>query len=216
MGGASGRRPPFVWDQVGTRTLPQEVTVTKQPDPAAITALLRKIQTGDTDAADVLLLTLYDELRGMARRYFRSERDEHTLQPTALVHEVYMRVADQANATWQDRAHFMGIAARVMRQVLVDHARRKNAQKRGGKREMLSLDGRAHPGSDGSDVETIDACLDRLEQRSARQARIVELRVFAGMSMSEIAEALGVSKRTIESDWTAARTWLMAALDEAS
>lgn len=190
--------------------------MTKQPDPTEITALLRKIQAGDTGASDVLLLTLYDELRGMARRYFRSERDEHTLQPTALVHEVYMRVADQSNATWQDRAHFMGIAARVMRQVLVDHARRKNAQKRKGKREMLSLDGRAHPGEQGNDVEAIDASLKKLEQRSARQARIVELRVFAGMSMTEIAEALGVSKRTIESDWTTARTWLLSELDSTS
>ena len=187
--------------------------MTTQPDPTAITALLRKIQMGDPDARSVLMFTLYDELRGMARRYFRSERAEHTLQPTALVHEVYMRVADQQNATWQDRAHFMGIAARVMRQVLVDHARRKNAQKRKGTREMLSLDGQADPQQASGDVETINACLERLEARSARQARIVELRTFGGMSMTDIAEALGVSKRTVESDWTAARNWLMAELD---
>jgi RNA polymerase sigma factor (TIGR02999 family) len=190
--------------------------VTKQPDPSEITALLRKIQAGDKGASDALLLTLYDELRGMARRYFRSERAEHTLQPTALVHEAYMRVADQPNATWQDRAHFLGIAARVMRQVLVDHARRKNAKKRAGKREMLSLDGRMHPGDTDGDVEAIEKSLQKLEQQSARQARIVELRVFAGMSMTEIAEALGMSKRTIESDWTTARTWLLKELDGAS
>ena len=175
------------------------------------------MQAGDTGAADALLPVVYEELRGLARRYFASERAEHTLQPTALVHEVYMRVADQTASTWKDKAHFLGIAARVMRQILVDHARRKNAKKRSGKRELLTLDGQAGNGEpEAVDVEVIDRSLTKLAALDARKARVVELRIFAGMTMDEVAEALAVSKRTVEGDWHFASAWLRGELARSS
>ena len=172
------------------------------------------MRSGDTGATDALLPFVYDELRGLARHYFASERVEHTLQPTALVHEVYMRIADQTASTWKDKAHFLGIAARVMRQILVDHSRRKNAKKRSGKRESLTLD--AQPDSEDGinvDIEAIDGCLTKLAALDKRKARVVELRIFAGMTMEEIAEAMTVSKRTVEGDWHFASAWLRGELD---
>lgn len=187
-----------------------------QTNLGEVTRLLRAMQAGDTGATDALLPVVYDELRGIARRYFASERAEHTLQPTALVHEVYMRVADQSASTWKDRAHFLGIAARVMRQVLVDHARRRNAQKRSGKRELVTLDAQAgEAGAEPIDVELVDLALTKLATLDARKARVVELRIFAGMTMEEVAEALAVSKRTAEADWHFANAWLRGELARA-
>ncbi len=175
------------------------------------------MQAGDTGAADELLPAVYDELRGLARRYFAAERAEHTLQPTALVHEVYIRIADQTASTWKDKAHFLGIAARVMRQILVDHARRKSAKKRSGKRELVTLD--AQPDDEAAsavDVEAVDLAIEKLSSLDARKARVVELRIFAGMTMEEVAEALAVSKRTVEGDWAFASAWLRGELERSS
>ena len=170
------------------------------------------MQDGDPSAGEVLLPLVYDELRRLARRTFRSERPEHTLQPTAVVHEVYLRLADQSSSTWKDRAHFLGIAARVMRQVLVDHARRRNAKKRKAKRELLTLDAHVGAATPAVDVESLDGLIDQLKALDARKARVVELRTFVGMTMDEIAEALGVSKRTVEGDWHFASAWLRSEL----
>ena len=172
------------------------------------------MRAGEEEAAEALFALVYDDLREIARRTFRRERANHTLQPTAVVHEAWMRVAAQTSGDWQDRAHFMGIAARVMRQVLVDHARRKNALKRSGHHEPMTME--RLPGETDEqplDVLALDAALARLAVLDARKARVVELRLFAGLTMEEAAEALGVSKRTAEGDWAFARAWLRGELD---
>lgn len=170
---------------------------------------------GRPDDAEELLGLLYDDLRDIARRALSRERANHTLQPTALVHEAWMRVDQGPSAPWESRAHFLGIAARVMRQVLVDHARRRGALKRGGHFEPVTLEGM--PGEADTapvDVLALDDALARLAAHDARKARVVELRLFAGMTMDEVAEALAVSKRTAEGDWAFARAWLCAQLEE--
>ena len=183
-------------------------------DDGEVTHLLRRVRAGEDGAAEALFPLVYDDLREIARRTFRRERVNHTLQPTALVHEAWMRVAAQTSGDWQDRAHFLGIAARVMRQVLVDHARRKNALKRAGRHEPMTME--RVPGEAQAqplDVLALDAALQRLADLDARKARVVELRLFAGMTMDEVAEALAVSKRTAEGDWAFARAWLRGELD---
>lgn len=183
-------------------------------DDAEVTRLLGRARDGEGDAVEALLPLLYDDLREIARRTFRRERANHTLQPTALVHEAWMRVAGQTAGTWEDRAHFLGIAARVMRQVLVDHARRRGALKRSGPHEAVTME-RVPDDRDARpvDVLALDEALARLAGLDPRKARVVELRLFAGMTMDEVAEALGVSKRTAEGDWAFARAWLRAELD---
>ena len=181
---------------------------------AEVTRLLRQVRAGEDAAVEALFPLVYDDLRDVARRYFRRERADHTLQPTALVHEAWMRVVDQTSSTWEDRAHFLAIAARVMRQVLVDHARRKSALKRSGRHEPVTME--RVPGATESqplDVLALDEALARLADLDARKARVVELRLFAGMTMDEVSEALGVSKRTAEGDWAFARAWLRGELD---
>lgn len=184
--------------------------------PAAneqITGLLRRLGEGDEGASDALFPLIYDELRGVARRQFARERANHTLQPTALVHEAYVRLIDQEGSSFQDRSHFLAIAARVMRQVLVDHARRKNAKKRSGEHEVVTIERVPDlSGADPIDVIALGDALDRLAALDDRKARVVELRLFAEMTMEEIAEALGVSKRTVEGDWHFARAWLQGEL----
>ncbi len=163
-------------------------------------------------AAEKLMATVYDELRGLARGYLKRERSDHTLQPTALVHEAYLRLADQDRVRWRGRSHFFAVGARMMRRLLVDHARARRRVKRGG--EWLRVTLGQGVGSllgrelDRDQLLALDLALQRLADLDARQARIVELRFFAGLEVAEVAEVLGVSKRTVEGHWTHARAWL--------
>ncbi len=160
-------------------------------------------------ATERLFNLVYDELRSIAGAYMRRERAEHTLQATALVHEAFLRLVDQTHIQWQNRAHFMGIAARAMRQILIDHARRKSTEKRGGGWERVTLDEGAEAGSElGLNVLELDEALSRFAALDDRAARVVELRVFGGMTVEESAHVLGVSPRTVNNDWSVARMWL--------
>jgi RNA polymerase sigma factor (TIGR02999 family) len=183
--------------------------------PENVTQMLLDWGRGDRAALDRLMAVVYEDLRRQAARCLRRERPDHTLQTTALVHEGYMRLVDQRRVEWQDRAHFFAIAARVMRQVLVDHARRRNADKRGGAEDALPLDEALAVGAEEPPVDLValDEALGRLEALSARQARVVELRYFGGLSVEETAEVLGVSPATVKNDWAASRAWLRRQLE---
>jgi RNA polymerase sigma factor (TIGR02999 family) len=181
-----------------------------------ITHVLREISVqgaGSRRATDWLFEVLYEELHRIAGTLMRAERPGHTLQPTALVNEAYIRLANQPSLQWENRAHFLGIAARAMRQVLVAHARKRSALKRGGDCPLLTLDenlGRSAPAA--LEILALDEALTRLGKVSDRMGRVVELRVFAGMKMTEIAHVLDVSKRTAANDWSFARKWLSVEL----
>ena len=159
--------------------------------------------------SSTLFPLVYAELRRVAQRYLSRERPGHTLQATALVHEVYLRLVPQAEATWEDRGKFVGIAAHVMRQVLVEHARSRRRLKRGGNAQRLPLEGDvAAIEADAERWDDLDRALDRLAALDARQAKVVELRYFGGMTVEEAARVLGVSEKTVKRDWSVARAWL--------
>jgi RNA polymerase sigma factor (TIGR02999 family) len=166
-------------------------------------------------ALDRIVPAVYDELRAIAHRQLRAERDGHTLGTTALVHEAYLRLVDQRRADWQDRSHFFAVAARVMRRVLVDHARRRGAAKRGGPHHAVTLDRQDAAIDDRAElIVAMDEALDRLAVLDERQARVVEFRFFAGFTEEETADLLGVSARTVRNDWVKARGWLFRELRE--
>jgi RNA polymerase sigma factor (TIGR02999 family) len=174
-----------------------------------ITHLLKEWSDGDQRALDRLTPLVYEELRHQAARYLRRERPGHTLQTTALINEAYLRLIDAKDVRWQSRAHFFAVAANLMRRVLVDHARRRDAEKRGGSQIRLTLDeGLAVARNSEVDLLAIDEALDRLAAIDAQQARVVELRFFSGLSVEETAAALGVSPKTVKRDWSVARAWL--------
>jgi RNA polymerase sigma factor (TIGR02999 family) len=177
-----------------------------------VTELLLSWGQGDTAALDRLVPLLYDDLRRVARGHLRRERPGHSLQATALVHEVFLRLVDVDRMTLKSRAHFFALSARLMRQILVDHARRQRASKRGGSATVISLNeasGAAAPTSTSSvDVLALDEALDTLSSLDARQCRVVELRFFAGLNIPEAADALGVSTATVEREWAMAKAWL--------
>jgi len=175
-----------------------------------VTDLLLAARSGDRPGAlHDLLDAVYPELHRMARGLMRGERPGHTLQPTALVHEAYLALVDQSRVDWQGRAHFFGAAARVMRQILVDHARARRAAKRGGGELRVTFDEALGHGA-AQDVALLDLHdgLDRFARLDPRAARIVELRVFGGLTIAEVAEVLAISKRTVDGDWAMARMWL--------
>jgi RNA polymerase sigma factor (TIGR02999 family) len=175
----------------------------------SITHLLKAWSAGDRQALDRLTPLVYEELRHQAARYLRRERPGHTLQTTALIHEAYLRLIDAGDVDWQGRAHFFAIAANVMRRILVEHARRRDADKRGGSQVRVQLD-EALAVAKETDVDllAIDKALDKLETIDPQQARVVELRFFSGLSVEETAAALGVSPSTVKRDWRVARAWL--------
>jgi RNA polymerase sigma-70 factor (ECF subfamily) len=182
---------------------------------AEVTEIVTRLKgTGETDraSAEELLPYVYDELRMLARRYLSRERPGHTLQPTALVHEAYIKLVDQSKMDWQGRTHFFAVGAKVMRHLLIDHARGKGRAKRGGDRQKVSLaDGLTPFGGrelDAEDLLALNEGLDRLAALDARQARVVELRFFGGLTVPEVALILDVSQRTVEGDWAHARAWL--------
>jgi RNA polymerase sigma factor (TIGR02999 family) len=181
--------------------------------PGEVTELLNQYRNGKREALDLLLPAVYGELRKIAARSLRSGRANHTLQPTALVHEAYLRLVDQRDVEWQNRAHFIAVAATLMRRLLVDYARGRNRKKRGGGLLVVPLDDHDVAGpepDEGMDMDMValDGALDRLAALSPRQARIVELRYFGGLSIEETAEVLGVSPATVSHDWAIARAWL--------
>ena len=177
--------------------------------PRDVTALLGDWSRGNRTALNQLLPLVYAELRRVAARQLRKERADHTLQPTALVHEVFIRLVDQRRVDWQNRAHFFGVAANVMRRILVDHARRHGARKRGeGLRTVSIDDARNVPASQEMPVLALDHALDRLEAVDAELARIIELRAFGGLTVEEAAHVLGVSPSTAKRSWRTAKAWL--------
>ncbi len=187
-------------------------------DPGEVTRLLREWSSGNQEALEKLLPLVYDELRRQAGGFFLRERGDHTLQPTALVHEAYLRLVGQNAIDWKDRTHFFGIAGRTMRQVLVDHARARNAEKRGGGRVQVGLDvadaaGAAAPVR-AMDLLDLDRALSRLAAFDERQARLAELRLFAGLTIEESAEALQISHATVSREWRHAEAWLQREMSE--
>ena len=179
-----------------------------------VTNLLIQLKKGHRDAESRLMPLVYAELRRLAGRYMRGERPGHTLQATALVHEVYLRLVGHEDVDWQNRAHFFGVAANLMRRILVDHARAKQAKKRGGGDQKVSMEEVALVQPEASpQILALDEALERLARRDPRQARIVELRYFAGLTDQEAAEVLGISVRTVKRDWNVARAWLYQQLN---
>ena len=176
--------------------------------PQDVTELLIIWRQGDKAALDALIPLVYRELRRTARARLDAERAGHVLQTTALVHEAYLRLVDVDKLTFENRAHFMAVAARLMRQILVDHARRRDADKRGGGVTMISLDDVSPAVSPNIDVLAVDRALDDLAVLEARLARVVELKFFAGLTIAETAAALEVSTATVERDWVVAKAWL--------
>jgi RNA polymerase sigma-70 factor, ECF subfamily len=176
-----------------------------------LTKLLSEVSSGNEDAAASVFALVYDELRRLAASALRHERPDHTLQPTALVHEAYLRLADEPQARWENRAHFLAVAARAMRRILVDHARGRNARKRGSGAARFPLEdvenAAVDPGQD-LDLVILDEALARLTALDPRQGRIVELRFFGGLSVEETGAVIGASPRTVKRDWQLARVWL--------
>jgi RNA polymerase sigma-70 factor (ECF subfamily) len=181
--------------------------------PADVTHLLQKLAQGDQEAAAKLIPLVYEELRRLAVRRLRHERPNHTLQTTALVHEAYMKLAGQENARWQNRAQFYGVASQMMRRVLVDYARGQQRIRRGGKQERISLDDALLVSRDRTEeLLAVHEALSELEKRDPRQARIVEVRYFGGLTVEETAELMGVSAKTVIRDLNMAKAWLYGEL----
>jgi len=179
------------------------------PSPAEVTRLLVAWRGGDAGALDRLLPLVYAELRRVAHRYMRDERPNHPLQTTALVHEAYLRLIGVKRVDWQSRNHFFAVSAQMMRRILVEAARRRNADKRGGDASHVALDEAFVPAADrGADLLALDEALEHLASLAPRKARVVELRYFAGLSVKETADVLGVSVETVMRDWRMAKLWL--------
>ncbi len=177
-------------------------------DRGQTTRLLKAMRAGDRAAAEKLLPLVYAELHRVAKAYMRRERPDHTLQPTALINEAYLRLIDE-DVDWNSRAHFLGFAAHVMRRVLVDYARARNAEHRGGRMERIEFEDQFAISPERLEqLSVLDDALHRLEQRNFRQAKVVELRYFGGLSMEEIGATLGIAPRSAKRDWALARIWL--------
>jgi RNA polymerase sigma-70 factor, ECF subfamily len=182
------------------------------PEPD-VTALLIEIANGNQAAQEKLVPLVYDQLKRLARRYMRRERASHTLQTTALVHEAYLKLVGQHSPHWQGRAQFYGVAAQLMRRILIDHARRHLREKRGGTQVIVPLEeGLAFTPEHSEDLLKLDEALDRLSKLDPRQSRIVELRFFGGLSVEETSQFLNVSPITVKRDWAVAKVWLYGEL----
>ena len=179
-------------------------------NPLNITQLLQEWSNGKSDVLEKLMPLVYDELHRQAARFLRQERGNHTLQATALIHEAYLKLIGQKEVEWQNRTHFFAIAATAMRRILVDYAKERQREKRGGSAENLAIDEALNISAKEKSVDLIalDEALTRLVKLSARQARVVELRYFSGLNNDETAEVLGVSSATVRNDWNIARAWL--------
>jgi RNA polymerase sigma factor (TIGR02999 family) len=182
---------------------------------ADITMLLRAAASGQREDLDALLVAIYGDLRRLAASHLQHERADHTLQPTALVHEAYVRLIDQHSTTWKDRLHFFAIAAQAIRRILIDHARERAASKRGGGAQRLPIDEQVAAPAVNHDLLALDQALQDLAALDERQARVIELRFFGGCTLEETAEILGLTRRTVDRDWQAARAWLYDRLGSA-
>jgi len=181
----------------------------KSSRSSRVTQLLEKVEPGDRHAGEQLFADVYTELRALAARYLHRERKDHTLQPTALVHEAYLKLVGQTRVDWQGRARFLAIAAQAMRQILVDHARRHRAAKRGGNRHRIALDDNLVIKSNRNvDLLALEDALTKLAKLDLRQTQMIELRFFGGLSIAEVAKVMGMSKRSVEREWTMVRAWL--------
>ncbi len=190
---------------------------TNQPSPDSgsdVTLLLKAWSDGDRDALDELMPIVYSELYRLARARLQGERADHTLQTGALVNEAYMRLVDQTRVRWQNRAHFFGTAAGLMRRILIDHARERRSAKRGGGATRVELD-EARGAAENTDIDVLalDVALDRLEKMDPRQCRLVVLRFFGGLTVNEVASIMGMSSGTVKREWNAAKLWLRRELD---
>lgn len=211
MSGARGRGAG-AGAALGAAASPPEPDTTNQDH---LTRLLKVACKGDSDASAALVALVYDDLRRHAQKIMSGERAQHTLQPTALVHEAYMQLIRHDRMDWQGRAHFFAMAATLMRRILVDHARRRDAARRGGGGQRLSLDdGLGLSTENETDVLELHEALTRLEALDARQAQVVVMRFFGGLSAPEVAAVMGVSTRTVEGDWAMARAWLLRELGQ--
>ena len=185
------------------------VDIAMSSSPIDVTLLLKELSEGNQDALAKLMPVVYEELRRLAAYYLRRERSDHTLQATALVHEAYLRLVDQRHVDWKNRNHFFGVAAQLMRRVLLMHAREHHAVKRGGGLQKISLEGVAvFSPSQGEELVFLDELLTRLAALDPQQARIVEFRFFAGLSVEEAAELMNISSATVKRDWAMAKAWL--------
>ncbi len=182
-------------------------------NPSEVTQLLIDLSAGRPEALDRLLPAVYAELKTLAASQLRKERPDHSLSPTGLVHEAFLKLVDQRSVTWAGRSHFFGVAAQAMRRILVDHARRRVAQKRGRQHQVtMSTDPRMPEPGPTDDIMAVDEALERLALVDQRQAQLIELRYFAGFSIEETADVLGVSPATVKRDWALARAWLQREL----
>jgi len=181
----------------------------KSSRSSRVTKLLEKFEPGDRQAEEQLFADVYTELHAIAAKYLHRERNSHTLQPTALVHEAYLKLVGQSRVDWQGRAHFLAAAAHAMRQILVDHARRHRAAKRGGNQHRIALDDNLVIESHRNlDLLAIEDALTKLAKLDSRQAQMIELRFFGGLSIAEVAKVMAMSKRSVEREWTMVRAWL--------
>lgn len=187
------------------------------PKPGEVTRLLQLAGEGSQDAIDRLLPVVYAEMRNLADMHMARERSGHTLQPTALVHEAYLKLVGQNSVGFRDRSEFFGVASKVMRRILVDHARRRKREKHGGDRQRTSLDYAIDQiEASTGDLLVLDDAIGELARRDERKAQLVELRFFGGLTLSDAARMLDISDRTAERDWTMARAWLMQSLGNAA
>ncbi len=179
-------------------------------DPGDVTRLVADLTKGQPEETSKLIPVVYDELRRLARHYLRQERPDHTLQTTALVHEAYLRLVEHGEITWQNQAQFIGVAARVMRRVLVDYARARQSGKRWGQEQKVSLEigSLIFTPEQTEELLALDHALTKLAELSPRQCRIIELRFFGGLTVEETAELIGIAPKTVKRDWTVARAWL--------
>ena len=184
------------------------------PAPKEVTRLLVAWSNGDRAALDELIPLVYDELRRLASRYMRRESQGHTLQTSALINEAYLRLVDQKNVQLQNRAHFFGVAARLMRQILVDHARSRSRIKRGGGAQMVTLAEQSVMYKEAADVIALDDALKNLAEMDPRKSQIVEMKFFGGLTNEEVAEVLKVTSRTVEREWRKAKAWLQRAISK--
>lgn len=180
-----------------------------EPSPTDVTLMLKQLSMGKQDMLEKLVPVLYDELRRLAAYYLRQERSNHTLQATALVHEAYLRLVDQREVEWKNRNHFFGVAAQLMRRILLDYARKHEAVKRGGSVPKISLDDAfVVCEENAAELVALDRLLTRLTSVDPQQGRVVELRFFGGLSVEETAELMGISPATVKRDWAMAKAWL--------
>ena len=197
----------------GAKIRRSKVKLFPMPDsPGEVTLLLAEMKRGDSQALQRLIPLVYNEMRHLAAHFLRNEREGHTLQPTALVHEAYLRLAGQNRAQWQNRPQFMAVAAQVMRRILVDYARQRVAAKRGGNEAPVEIEvAEISSGAEQSaEVLEVDEALTRLGEFDPQQARVVELRYFGGLTVEETAEALEIAPRTVKREWATAKAWLKA------